>query len=419
MKAVFLFCLCIPILSWSQSSPVITAIQIEGAKKTQYNFIQRYLQLETGQDFDSEKLAEDLQAIKNLDAISDAFYTLDTTDVGIRIRYHLKENQTWEPIIGFGGIKNNFWYQFGYKDFNWQGNGQQIQFYYRNNDRRHNFSFYHKIPHIGPKNWGLSYSIDRWASIEPLFFSQGTVRYFFNYFSIASDAIYHFDNRHHLSVGANFFTENYEKTPDQPLENPPGPDQLKQPKSLLKLVYQYNRINHQNFYRNGWANQLILQSVYTYADQSFFHIAYNDTHYLRRIGRLGNLAARLRLGISTNNNSPFAPFVLDSQLNIRGSGNRIDRGTATIILNLEYRQTVLHINSFAVQLVAFSDRGTWRSPGGNLEEVFRDDFLRHFVGGGIRLIYEKSLGGIIRLDYGIDLEDGTQRGFVFGAGQYF
>ena len=129
--------------------------------------------------------------------------------------------------------------------------------------------------------------------------------------------------------------------------------------------------------------------------------------------------ARFRFGISTNTNTPFAPFVLDSQVNIRGSGNRIDRGTAAFILNLEYRQTVFDLANFAGQIVAFSDAGTWRNPGGSFKDLLDRDNFRHFVGGGVRLIYKRAFNAIFRLDYGIDLFDFQQRGFVVGLGQYF
>ena len=50
--------------------------------------------------------------------------------------------------------------------------------------------------------------------------------------------------------------------------------------------------------------------------------------------------------------------------------------------------------------------------------VNRDNF-RHFVGLGVRLIYKRAFDAILRLDYGIDIYNSGQRGFVFGFGQYF
>ena len=125
------------------------------------------------------------------------------------------------------------------------------------------------------------------------------------------------------------------------------------------------------------------------------------------------------MGLATNDDTPFAPFVIDSRVNIRGSGNRIDRGTGQLIFNAEYRQTVFDVGNLAGQLIGFSDLGTWRNPGGDLSDFLDADNFRHFIGLGIRLIYKRAFDAILRLDYGLDVYNTQQRGFVFGFGQYF
>ena len=136
-----------------------------------------------------------------------------------------------------------------------------------------------------------------------------------------------------------------------------------------------------------------------------------------------NFAIRIRAGISTNNDSPFAPFVADSHVNLRGVGNRIDRGTAQVVVNAEYRRTI-HFKErtkrkWTVQLVGFVDMGTWRDPGGQLSDIFNPDQFRQFVGGGFRIINNKVVGAVLRVDYGIDVFNPDQRGLVIGLGQYF
>ena len=128
---------------------------------------------------------------------------------------------------------------------------------------------------------------------------------------------------------------------------------------------------------------------------------------------------RLRLAISTNNNTPFAPFVVDSHVNIRGVGNRIDRGTAQVVFNAEYRHTIFDTNKWAAQSVVFSDSGTWRKPGGELSDLLNSEQFRQFIGGGIRIIYKKYYGAVFRVDYGVDIFNKKQRGVVLGLGQYF
>ena len=83
-----------------------------------------------------------------------------------------------------------------------------------------------------------------------------------------------------------------------------------------------------------------MQNVYNTVDENWFNTLQFQGRSFKRFGEKGNLAMRLRLAISTNNDTPFAPFVVDSHVNLRGVGNRIDRGTAQVVFNSEYRHTV-------------------------------------------------------------------------------
>ena len=125
------------------------------------------------------------------------------------------------------------------------------------------------------------------------------------------------------------------------------------------------------------------------------------------------------MGLSSNHESPFAPFVLDSYLNIRGIGNRVDRGTGALILNMEYRHSLLEKERIAIQGVVFSDTGSWRNPGGNLDDFSNPDNFVLFAGGGLRFIHKKIYNAILRVDYGFNLQERQVNGFVLGVGQYF
>ena len=73
------------------------------------------------------------------------------------------------------------------------------------------------------------------------------------------------------------------------------------------------------------------------------------------MGARGNWANRLRIGLSTNNESPFAPFSLDNNINLRGVGNAVDRGTGGIVFNTEYRYTLIDKKNIALQSNGFID----------------------------------------------------------------
>lgn len=383
--------------------------------------MERFIDLKTGEIFNAVTAVSDVQNLRNLFAVADAEVSMDTLATGVLVTYEVQEALTLFPIVSFGSVRENLWFQLGFTDVNWRGRGNQFTAYYLNNEGRHNGAVYYQIPYWGRSRFGTSFSFLRWASVEPTYFPEGTVIYNYAFTSIGGSGIYEIARDHTLEIGGNFFQEYYEKLPEQELIDPPGPDELSLPKLLLKATHRVSSINYHFFYLEGEDNTLQTESVYNLTEGSWFHVIKNDFRLFRRVKKKGNFGLRFRVGFSDNIATPFAPFVLDSQLNIRGAGNRRDRGTAAVVLNLEYRHAVYDVKgkNFALQAVGFSDMGSWRSPGGNLEELVQGDEVQFFMGGGLRFIYKKAHNAILRIDYGIDIFDMRRRGFVLGAGQYF
>lgn len=170
---------------------------------------------------------------------------------------------------------------------------------------------------------------------------------------------------------------------------------------------------------SGIANELALETIYTEDSGDRFWKVENILRYFRAIGKKGNFALRFRGGIAQNENSPFVPFVLDSYLTVRGSGNRVARGTAELTLNIEHRHTLKQESWGALQAVGFADLSAWRPGGAALSEVLKKENTVSFVGLGTRL-YLKNLNHLIlRADFGISVTETRQNGIVIGLGQYF
>jgi outer membrane protein insertion porin family len=150
-----------------------------------------------------------------------------------------------------------------------------------------------------------------------------------------------------------------------------------------------------------------------------FLIGFNDFSYYKRIGNRGNWTNRLRLGLASNVNSPFAPFTVDNNLNIRGVGNTIDRGTGAIVFNTEYRYTLVDKKWFILQSNVFIDGGSWRNPGGNLGDFLENENLRIYPGVGLIFMHKRIFNAIFRIDYGYGITKNSANGIVFGIGQYF
>lgn len=394
-------------------------INFKGLKRTKEKNILPFIESKKAKIISDSLLTEDVQRLKNMASIGMASYSLDTINELIQITFNIEEVKTLLPILNFGGITDNVWFQAGFSDINWLGKGQQLSVLYQNSDQRHGGHLYYKNPRIKTSAWGYTSNLYRWASMEPLYFAEGTVNYDYDNNGIGATVIRNFGFQRLIELGGTYFIEKYTKSARQFISNTPGPDGLTQTKWLSKISYTENFLDYHSFYLQGLDWQVLFQNVYNTKDQSLFNTFQLNARYFHRVKQKGNLATRLRLGIASNNDTPFAPFVADSHMNIRGIGNRIDRGTAQFVLNIEYRQSILETTRWGVQVVAFADSGTWRNPGGALDDLIDRENFKQFVGGGIRIIYKKIYGSVLRIDYGIGIYDNSQKGFVIGLGQYF
>ena len=405
--------------TFAQSGIRLDSICFEGLDKTKPSFLWHFMEPLDGQEVSDLRLEEEVQKLKNIFGISDASYRIEQRGEKQILIYEVEEQKTLLPIFNFGGIKNNLWFQVGMQDIHWRGRGEQLLFYYQNTDKRPGGQVFYRVPYYRSSCWGYSLGFTRLASLEPLYFPQGQVNYLYDNNASSVSLIRHFGFRRKAEVGMTYFVEKYKKSSEQILAMPPGPSDFKEGKILGKLIYEADYLDYDFIYLRGWYGRLTYQYIYNKGSRDHFNTLQLEARRYFRNQEKANLALRLRLAISTNKDSPFAPFVVDSRVNLRGSGNRVDRGTAQVILNIEHRQSLYTSRYWAVQAVLFSDFGTWRNPGGSLRELVQVDIFRQYLGGGFRLIYQKVYSAILRVDYGMDIFDKESRGLVVGLGQYF
>lgn len=416
-------CLFITCQSVLLSQALIHQVQIEGTKRTDAQWLSRFIQTQVGDAPDSLLIEQDCQRLRNLPFLAEASFRLEKgkKGEGLQLLYIVSEAWTLFPIVNFGGIRGNIWAQLGVTDMHVRGKGIQFTGFYQLTDGRHGGQLYLKVPYLMGSRWGLSVNGLRWASTEPLYFGDETVFYNYNNSSIGGMGHYEFAPDHELSLGGSYFVEQYSKSSRHANETTQGPEFARIPKLLFKLQHRLSRINYHSFQLEGWDVNQHLQSINDLTYQSWFWIYWADVRYFRRLGKGKriNLAVRFRAGLSDNEDSPFAPFVLDSHVNIRGSGNRIDRGTGVLVANVELRYALIETNKLAAQLVGFTDIGSWRQPGGTFQDFVQPENFHDFFGMGVRLIHKKAHNAIIRVDYGVDLFQPDRKGLVLGLGQYF
>jgi outer membrane protein insertion porin family len=408
-------------ISFAAHCQVIESISFTGIKKTKPDFLERFIVSSVGEPLDSAILEADKVRLTYLEPISSARFEVAILNGKTKVVFSCTEFYSILPIFSFGGINENFWLQAGATDVNLQGSNEKLLLYYQYYDR-HSLIIDYQKPWIGESDWGYGLNFTRWGTVEPLYFENGNAQYNYDNSSLGANLYYHVNYTDRLIFNATIFEERYEKREVPGLEGAPEIANLR--KSLFKLIFNRNRVKSNFFNQDGYSFQLNTEAVFPLDHQAKnFYIGFAELRFFKTIGKtnnpIGNLAQRLKFGLSSNENSPFAPFVLDSYVNIRGVGNRVDRGTGMIVWNSEYRHTLWNAKLISAQLVAFSDLGSWRNPGGNLNDFVQSRNIQWFAGGGLRLILQPVYNAVLRFDFGKDLLHKEMYGFVLGVGQYF
>ena len=398
---------------------VVADLKIQGNKKTKSSFIKKMSSTKSGAALDSLVIEEDIKRLKHLPSIAHAYYQVfHSSDNQYNVFYNIEENFTIIPSLNIYTTNDDeFAYRLGLYEFNLLGQNIAFGGFYQK-DIYSSYAINFRAPNLFGKKFGLALNHQDLTTQEPVFFDDTTANYRYNNESLEILGLYEINFSNKIEFGINYFTENYKYKSGA--TSPDVPQELTVHKLLYKGIYEYNNLDYYYQYVSGFRSMLNFQYV-TSRDEMLpeFIIGWNDFYYFNRINKKGNLASRLRIGFATNDNTPFAPFSVDNNVNIRGVGNTIDRGTASLVLNTEYRHTLYEKNWFVLQGNAFIDTGTWRNPGGNLSDFTDSDNIKVYPGIGFRFIHKKIYNAIFRIDYGIGITKDAISGLVFGIGQYF
>lgn len=389
-------------------------VQFEGLKRTKASFLLKFMQWDKGVPTDSASIANGVQRIRNTRFFNEVESRLEVKNGDTLVIFKCQEIFTVLPIVEGGASEGNKWIRLGVEDENGLGKGIRTIAFYQYNDR-HSYLLKQFYPLLY-KKWGLNYLVKNWSILEPIY--RDKTHKVYNYINWDAEFLvqYSYDiNRHNAEVGIGYMNEIFEL----PMGDMPKMQEMENYKRyLVKANHYLNFQDHNTIYVTGWSSKTYLLGSYFLGSKTVFGSFLNESKYFKMLSAKGNLALRGRVGISSNVNTFLAPFVLDNYYNIRGIGNRIDRGTASVTLNAEYRQTVWENRSFAIQLVGFTDAGTIRPSGENLSTMTSSENIKVFTGLGSRFIYKKAYECDLRIDYGVGIHGGG-RGFVLGLGQYF
>ena len=402
---------------------IVSKITVNGNKTTKTSFIKKLAFVKPNSTLDSSRIASDMRRLKLLPAIANATFTAKKTNNNTyELTYNIEENFAIIPGLNIATDNNGeFAFRTSIFDFNFLGRNQLIGGYYGRNVFDSYGAFW-EAPNLFNRKFGFGLNYQNITLQEPVFFNNNQdVNYRFNTKAFQFSFMFEPNFKNRFELGLNISKEDYSFLEGDLPNNIPS--ELGANKVAIVGEYEHNNINIFYQYQEGYRSLLTYRITTGSTGQNDLlrnsFIGRNDFEYFKRVGSKGNWANRLRLAFATNDTTPFAPFAVDNQLNIRGVGNTTDRGTAAIVLNSEYRHTLYEKGWFVVQSNAFIDAGTWRNPGGNLNELVDGSTVRFYPGLGIRFIHKKIFNAVFRLDYGVGVGNNATNGIVFGIGQYF
>lgn len=402
---------------------IIKEVKIEGNKRTRTNFLKRLAFVKEGSKVDTVRIASDERRFRLLPSVASASSKLEKIDdENYRVTYTVVENFAIIPGLNVSqDINEDLSYRVSLFDFNFLGQNQIIGGFYSRNVFD-SYGFFWEAPNLITRKWGIGVNYQNNVLQEPLFFEdERDVNFKFDSKAFEFRVFYEHNFNNRFELGINIANEDYNLLNGDLPDN--IPENLGVNRTSVVGEYEYNNITNEFQYVEGF------RSLFTYSFtldsngnndllRNFF-IGRNDFEYFKRVKKNGNWANRLRLAYATNDTTPFAPFALDNQLNIRGVGNVVDRGTASVVLNSEYRHTFYERGWFAMQANAFVDAGTWQDPGGQLSDLVTGENSSVFTGLGLRFIHKRIFNAVFRIDYGVSLGDRANNSIVFGIGQYF
>ncbi|MEO0571847.1 MAG: POTRA domain-containing protein [Bacteroidota bacterium] len=409
----------------SAQEQTVTELDFQGLKRTKESFLRRLMKVRPGEAYDSIKIQKDIERLNRLPGIANAKDSVVNTSLGKKLIYILDENFTIIPGLRINTANDgSFAYRLSAFEFNFLGNNQLLGGYFERNVFN-SYGVFWEHPFLFSDKVGVGFNYQDITRQEPIFFDEGERDYRFNSRQVEGNVLFSFDFNNEAEIGALFVKETYAFEGEDPVLG--APLNLEANKIFYRGVYRYVNFDIDYQYFDGVQNEFTAQYIQQLngdvPGEEFlgdFLSLRNDLIYYKKLGSRGNWANRLRLAAAIGNeDSPFAPFTLDNQLNIRGVGNVVDRGTAAIVLNTEYRHTLYEKGWFVVQSNAFVDAGTWRNPGESFSQLFDGTSTRFYTGLGFRLIHKRIFNAVFRLDYGLGIGNDTTNGIVFGIGQYF
>jgi len=220
-KTTLVIILLFSCISFGQEGK-ITELNFTGLKRTKEKFLRRLIQTKPDTQYDSIKLALDIERLNRLAGIAKATYKLEEDASGsYRLTYDIVENFTIIPALRISQANDgSFAFRISTFEFNFLGNNQLIGGFYER-EVFDSYGGYWQNPFLFGNKVGLGFNYKEFSTQEPVFFSEGTKDYRFDNTIVQGQVLFSFDFNNEAEFNVTFSDEEYNFIGEDPIPNAP------------------------------------------------------------------------------------------------------------------------------------------------------------------------------------------------------
>ena len=235
---------------------LVADLKVQGNKKLKSSFVKKITQIKPGVKLDSSVIEEDIRLLKRLPSIAHAYYQVfPAGENSYNVFYNIEENFTIIPSANvYTTNDDEFAYRLGLYEFNLFGQNITFGGFYQK-DIYSSYALNFRAPFLFNRQFGLAVNYQDLTTQEPVFFDNTTADYKYNNESIEVLGLFQLNFTNRFELGINYFVEDYEYKFGA--TNPNVPQELRVHKLLYKLIYEYNNLNYDYQYVEGFRSILI------------------------------------------------------------------------------------------------------------------------------------------------------------------
>ena len=263
--------------------PKVADLKIQGNKKLKSSFVKKIAYVKPGVVLDSSLIEEDIRLLKRFPSIAHAYYQVLPAEEPneYNVFYNIEENFTIIPSANvYTTNDDEFAYRLGLYEFNLFGQNMAFGGFYQK-DIYDSYAINFRAPFLFSRQLGIAINYQNLTTQEPVFFDNTTADYRYNNESIELLGLYQFNFTNRIELGVSFFTEDYEYKAGA--TNPNVPLELNVDKVLYKFIYEYNNLNYDYQYVEGFRSIFNFQYVHSTDDDMLE--SYRNLWKQKRFGR--------------------------------------------------------------------------------------------------------------------------------------